>query len=273
MSYTIINQRLIGIQLFEHPTDVLKLVPYFYKETPEVPNEPKKEVPNEPKKEVPNEPKKEVLNEPKKEVPNEPKKAVIKKPIILNLPQDTLFWNIYISVYGLSEYKLIGSKYANVEWTEKNNIRLAFMTTPKALQSTNHKVTLGNIQEMMSEYMTGGKTTLLGLIGMAVYYKIPIYLFDFVKKTHLKFIPETVDGSPCILTRSFQKYELYNGTDDLDQLCKNSFCLENYQRPLRALSSYKRAELNEIGEIHGLNISVSKDQLYKELSEYLVWIL
>jgi hypothetical protein len=269
MSYAIINQRLIGIQLFEHPTDVLRLVPYFYKESTEPIDEPIKEPIDEPKKELI----KEAIDEPKKEATNEPKKDVIKKPMKLNLPQDTLFWNIYISVYGLSEYKLIGSKFANVEWTEKNNIRLAFMTTPKALQATNHKVTLGNIQEMMSEYMTGGKTTLLGLIGMAVYYKIPIYLFDFVKKTHLKFIPESVERSPCILTRSFQKYELYNGTDDLEQLCKNSFCLENYQRPLRALSSYKRAELNAIGEMYGFTISVSKDQLYKELSEYLVWIL
>jgi len=273
MSYAIINQRLIGIQLFEHPTDVLRLVPYFYKESTEPIDEPIKEVIKEPIDELIKEPKKEPIDEPKKEATNEPKKDVIKKPMKLNLPQDTLFWNIYISVYGLSEYKLIGSKFANVEWTEKNNIRLAFMTIPKALQATNHKVTLGNIQEMMSEYMTGGKTTLLGLIGMAVYYKIPIYLFDFVKKTHLKFIPESVERSPCILTRSFQKYELYNGTDDLEQLCKNSFCLENYQRPLRALSSYKRAELNAIGEMYRFTISVSKDQLYKELSEYLVWIL
>ena len=269
MSYTIINQRLFGIQIFEHPTDVLRLAPYFYKENEhkkEVQKEVQKEVMNEPQKEVQKAVQKEVINEPKKEV----QKEVIKKHLKLNLPQDTLFWNIYISVYGLTEYKLIGSKFANVEWTEKNNIRLSFMTTPKILQTTNQKVTLGNIQEMMSEYMTGGKTTLLGLIGMAVYYKIPIYLFDFVKKTHLKFIPETVERLPCILSKSFQKYELYNGTDDLEQLCKSSFCLESFQRPLRPLSSYKRAELNEIGKSHGFTISVSKDQLYKELSEYLV---
>ena len=98
MSYAIINQRLIGIQLFEHPTDVLRLVPYFYKESTDI------------------------INEPKKEVINEPKKEVIKKPMKLNLPQDTLFWNIYISVYGVSEYKLIGSKFTNIEWNEKNNI-------------------------------------------------------------------------------------------------------------------------------------------------------
>jgi hypothetical protein len=169
---------------------------------------------------------------------------------------------------------MIGTKFANRELEEKNNIRLAFKTTPKALQTTNQKVTLGNIQEMMSEYMTGGKTTLLGVIGLVVFYKVPIYLFDDVKKIYLAYIPQNVDKDPCILRKVGRTYELYDGVDTLDKLCENSFSLESYQRPLRAISTYKRAELDNIARSNGIDVcDKSKDEVYRTLSERLVWVL
>jgi hypothetical protein len=244
-------------------------------------------------------------------------KPLIENPIVNNpkkqpllLPSDNLFWNIFISVYGLTEYKLIGSKHMNREWEEKNKIRTAYASKPKELQTTNQKITLGNAKEMMSEYMTGGKTTLLGLVGMAVYYKLPIFLFDNIKKTYLSFVPQLVEREPCILykiqndstssrviknenaqnnrsvsahevgilneksCKMFHGYQLYSGEKKIETLCEESFGLESYHKPLRAISTYKRAELDTIASKHGLTFhDKTKDELYRDLSQYLVWNL
>jgi len=305
MSCTLINQRVFGIRLFEHPTDIERLAPFFYicpKSTiagevisPSVDKPIPKEVIKEPFAVVVDD---KAIDLAEQSVDKPIPKEVIKEPFVdkvlpppmpmpkpktksgvgvkgRRLPADTLFWNIYIAIYGWGEYTMIGTKYANVEWTEKNNIRLAFMTTPKTLQSTNHKVTLGNIQEMMSEYMTGGKTTLLGLIGYSVYYKMPIYLLDNTKKTYLRFLPTTVEKPPCILFKNGGIYELHEGgeREEVETLCANYVCLESYQRPLRAISTYKRGELDTLANLAGITVvDKTKDQLYRELSEWYVWM-
>ena len=192
------------------------------------------------------------------------------KPKSRWLPPDTLFWNIFIAVHGETEFLQIGTKYANREWEEKNLIRQELSKNPKQVQTTNHKITLKNVQEMMSEYMTGVcVTSLLGLVGFSVYYKIPIHLVDPVKKTHLSFLPTNTDREACFLIKTEGRYELSSEPVSLE----DSFGLESYTRPLRAISSYKRAELEGIRTRFRVDVSgdLSKDALYRALSEHLVW--
>lgn len=185
------------------------------------------------------------------------------------LPPDSLFWSVFIAIYGEAEFFQIGTKYANREWEEKNRIRQEIAKNPKAVQTTNQKLTMKNVQEMMSEYMTGvSHTTLLGLVGFSVYYKIPIYLIDPVKKTHLSFLPTNTDKEPCFLVLRDGRYELATEPISLG----DSFGLESYTRPLRAISSYKRPELEEIRTRFRVDVSdKSKEALYRALSEHLVW--
>jgi len=192
------------------------------------------------------------------------------KPKSRWLPPDTLFWSLFIAVHGESEFLQIGSKYANREWEEKNLIRQELAKNPKAVQTTNHKVTLKNVQEMMSEYMTGVcVTSLLGLVGFSVYYKIPIHLVDPKKKTHLSFLPMNTDKEACFLILRERRYELSSEPIPLD----DSFGLESYTRPLRAISTYKRPELEAIRERFAVDVSgdLPKDALFRALSEHLVW--
>ena len=197
-------------------------------------------------------------------------KPIVKKPKSRWLPPDTLFWNLFIAVHGESDFLQIGTKYANREWEEKNLIRQELSKNPKQVQTTNHKITLKNVQEMMSEYMTGVcVTSLLGLVGFSVYYKIPIHLVDPVKKTHLSFLPTNTDREACFLIKTEGRYELSSEPVSLE----DSFGLESYTRPLRAISSYKRAELEGIRTRFRVDVSgdLSKDALYRALSEHLVW--
>jgi hypothetical protein len=191
------------------------------------------------------------------------------KPKSRWLPPDTLFWSVFIAVHGESEFLQIGTKYANREWEEKNLIRQEIAKNPKMCQTTNHKITLKNVQEMMSEYMTGvNKTSLLGLVGFSVYYKIPIYLVDPVKKTHLSFLPTNTDKEACFLVLREGRYEVSSEPVSLD----DSFGLESYMRPLRAISTYKRPELEAIRQRFAVEVSeTSKEAVYRALSEHLVW--
>jgi hypothetical protein len=265
---------VFGIQLFQDPTDILRLVSYFYSGIPL----------SEPETIMKDEIIKNTLVEsliPKVEPIIESvikeKCDIPKKNRGLQLPADTLFWNIYIAVYGESEFILIGSKYSNREWEEKNNIRKEFVNNPKELQTTNHKVTLGGVKEMMSEYITGNKTTLLGVIGLSVYYKMPIVLIDDTKKTYMPFFPQNTERPVCIIYKKYGKsrnhYELYRGEETYNKLCHSYFGLESYLRPLKAISTYSRSILNELADRFEISREKkSKEDIYRELSEYLVWL-
>ena len=200
-------------------------------------------------------------------------KEPVKKSVKKQLPPDTLFWNIFIAVYGETEFFQIGSKYTNREWEEKTKIRASFMTNSKELQTTNQKVTLGNIKEMMSEYMTSTTTSLLGVVGISVYYKISIILVDQEKKTTLSFLPQNTELNPCILLKINGKGKSRDHYEVADEsVLKDTFGLASYTRPLRAISTYKRAELIGIAEQCQLSLcDKSKDELYRILSEHLVW--
>ena len=256
----VLNQLFFGIRPI---TSITKLSPFFYGGVPLgpisiLPIECQKDyyLKASPSVEVP--PSVEAIEKPKP------------KPKSRWLPPDTLFWNIFIAVHGETEFLQIGTKYANREWEEKNLIRQELSKNPKQVQTTNHKITLKNVQEMMSEYMTGVcVTSLLGLVGFSVYYKIPIHLVDPVKKTHLSFLPTNTDREACFLIKTEGRYELSSEPVSLE----DSFGLESYTRPLRAISSYKRAELEGIRTRFRVDVSgdSSKDALYRALSEHLVW--
>jgi len=210
-------------------------------------------------------------NKPIVNMVSEPTRETSKQKWFDPCQKDTIFWCIYTAVFGLSEYMLIGRKYANREWEEKNAAIIAFKKCSKELRTTNHRITLGNIEEMMSEYMTNqSNITLLGLVGLSVYYKIQIYLIDSVKKTHLVYTPENYSNTCYIYKhpKIKDKYRLSLIENDVT----DSFCLVSFTRPLRSISSYKLSELEKIAKRFGINELQKKSELYKEITEHIVWL-
>jgi hypothetical protein len=261
-----IHQRLHGIRLFEHPNYVEELSSYFY--IPDyVFEKPGLAVANvEQPIEVA------VVEIPVPRPAPAPAPTPKSKPR-LQLPPDNLFWNIFIKVYGEAEFFNIGSKFMNREWEEKNMIRSYFTDKQKELQMINHKITIGNIKEMMSEYMVNTNTTLLGLIGLSVYYKMPIILVDLEKRTHLPFIPINTDREKLILIKIKGKGKAPDHYEVGDEsVIKETFSLFSYTRPLSAISKYNRGELDEIAQLVKIDShKKTKDELYKLLSQELVW--
>ena len=273
-SYPLLNQMFFGIQSFKNPADLDLLKPFFYREAEIdnpvfVPEKPRVEEPREkPRVEEPRakEPR---VEEPRVKEPHKKRSNEWFEPH----QKDTLFWCVFVGVFGLSEYLLIHNKYANREWEEKQNMIVAFSNSSSELRKTNHKITLGNIKEMMSEYMTNHSTiTLLGLVGLSVHYKTQIYLMDNKKGTHYVYTPETYNQQ-CFIYRDHTikgKYRLFLGPAPTTP----SFCLDSISRPLRAVSNYKREDLVHIAA--DLNVSISekekKEDIYRKISEYTAWL-
>lgn len=267
-SYSIINEIFFGIKKISSPDDLNRLKLYYYNDSNV---EPIIESVGCNSIAIKLEEKERIV-----EIPSNTERTYWFEP----KQKDTLFWCIFAAVYGESEYLMIGSKYANRELEEKSKMISEFKKSSSELRSMNHKMTLGSIQEMMSEYMTNQiETTFLGLIGFSAYYKIKIVLVDDVKKTHINIVPPSYMKT-CILYKNntikgFAKYRLF--MDDIEKriedITNNSFCLEGYSKPLRAISSYKRQEIDDIAKRFGLllDTKAKKEDLYNKIAEYVVW--
>ena len=196
---------------------------------------------------------------------------------------DSIFWCIFVFVYGYSDYLMVGSKYGNRELEEKQKMISYFKTNPKLLKSTNHKITLGQIQEIHAEYLSvQNETTLLGVLGLSVFYNIRILLVDTFKNTYLDFhmTENSTSSKICVLyknkgIRGKTKYMLDMSTTDdmIDTIQKTMLCLDSYQRPLRAVSTYKVSELEEICKLLGLvndptTKRLKKDEIYNKIVEH-----
>jgi len=193
---------------------------------------------------------------------------------------DSIFWCIFVCVYGYSEYLMVGSRYGNRELEEKQKMISFFKENPKALKGTNHKITNGNIQEIYAEYLSfQNETTLLGVIGLAVFYNIRILLVDGIKKIYMDF-HTTEPCKTCVLfkntgIRGKTKYsfDMSITEEKIEVIQKTMLCLEHYTKPLRAISTYKTIELEEISNLLGIcnedtDKRMKKQDFYKNISEY-----
>jgi len=204
--------------------------------------------------------------------------------------KDSIFWCIFICVHGHNEYMQIGNRYGNRELEEKYKIIEFLKKNPKLLKESNQKITNGMIQEILSEFMIiQNQTSLLGLCALAIYYKIQIILVDSSKKIGIQFLPKITedfianqDGSykTCILyknERQSGKYKIhsYDETNDMiEELDSKIFMLEQFSKPLKAISNYTVSQLIEISiqlGIHDETIKMKKQDLYAKIVEYCAW--
>jgi len=197
------------------------------------------------------------------------------------LQKDTIFWCVFAFIYGHTEYLMVGSRYGNRELEEKTKMITFFNGSKKQLKNTNHKITNINIQEILSEFLSlQNETTFLGIIGLVTFYKIRILVVDETKKLYLEFAPvDDPDCKTCILykntsVKGFIKYRM-NMTADTEESYKsimtNMLRLEHYSKPLRAISSYKVSELEDIAALLGIPTNAKKPELYARISEFCNW--
>ncbi len=188
-----------------------------------------------------------------------------------------LFWSLYIKKYGYKEYVYIKNK-TNVEMEERQKILDYFRSNKNTLKETNHKITNIMIQEILSELMTSPKLTFQTLIAFSVFYKMKIYIVK--KNLYLLYNPfhhVSIDEVDTVLLHCNEK-EQYGIDMDFDsypekinQIKNHKLYIENVEKPLKSLSSYKVSDLydisNKLGMTFSTDVKLSKQELYQKVVE------
>ena len=181
---------------------------------------------------------------------------------------DTLFWCVYIALHGTKEYNQIGLHYGNVEIEEKQKMMELMRKTPNIIKNANKKITKVSSQEIMSDFMTNKRTTVDMLMIFAVYNNMRIILVNVDNKNQ----PDksyTILGSQ-IYTQTIVIYKKnnYYGLEmeyqeqKMEEILTNLFCMEQIDRPLKAITNYKIDELEAIA--YKLNVDYTTSKLKKQ---------
>ena len=201
-----------------------------------------------------------------KEVEEEKETNIInrleKECIFTKNVQDGLFWSMYILQYGYTEYDRNKYNYGKIEVQEKEKIAeyLHNRGSSKISKETNYKLTRGFCCEIESDLITKPKMSFSGLIGMCAYYKCNIIVVDLTKKIYYSFSTMNTteeEEEEKVETYILYKNPLYTGKYksneyfididhkiySLSEINEHFFRIENFQKPMKSITNYKKIEL------------------------------
>lgn len=194
---------------------------------------------------------------------------------------DSLFWCIYIAIHKYDEYLMLHNKHNMLELEWKQKLSKQITDCPSKLKQSNHKVTKANIQEILSDFMTAPyKTNMLCVIAITVYYNIHIIIMNSTNNMRMEFTTETLltDALP-IDTYVIYKNERNNysichepaSADELARIRNSTFLIENNEKPLKSIGSYKVDELIQYAKLFGVyndHEKYKKNELHDIVGEY-----
>jgi len=255
------------IFFYDNPTPGLsqileKLKPFMYSSKEVKPNVASVEIPNNTNKTI-------------QESPEKP----VSDTITPNHP-DSLFWCIYILAHGYKDYIQISRNYG-VRKLEVNKEVMQYMQKNMTnFHETNVKMTKIVAQMTMSELLSIQPITNLNcMIAMCIYYKINIYMMNVNKNGMLKFVTTEEGDNPTYIIykgeNGIYSVDIEPLSDERKTAIENEIiCLDSSSRPLKAISHYKLEDLIVIAQrlkIYDNNVKYKKPDLYKEISETLMW--
>jgi len=196
---------------------------------------------------------------------------------------DTLFWCLYVVHHGMDEYLNIGHNYGVKELEEKERLAAFINNNNKSkVKGTNYKVTNVLIQEILSELLTSQKETSLHvLIALTVFYGVNIFIVDADDRCMLEFLSsKEIDESTQTYVLYKDKYGKYTvqlewiSSSQMADMRNKYIVLENYLRPMKAVSTYKVEDLVELARklcIYDENKKYKKSELYDAVHELCKW--
>jgi hypothetical protein len=203
-----------------------------------------------------------------------------KPPSIID-KEDTIFWCIYIHIYGKNDFLQIGSKYKNHMLEEKTKIINKIKNNPKDFKNKcNYKISNNMIQEIMSDlYVFKNKnimSTLSTVMAYTYYYNIKIQIYND-NNTYLHFYninehEEQLQNNNVNLY--YYKGEFGIETEDSDYFEKNkdNYYKTNFIKPLNGISTYKMSELENIAKkLKIYNPELKKSELYCIICQKCLW--
>lgn len=199
----------------------------------------------------------------KKEITN---KKPIKKNTDNNLyikEKDKLFWYLFIFENGFDAYHLLGRNKYSKEMDEKVEY-IKYLKNEKRLLK-DLKLKFSEIQENILY----SPMNIFSLLAITSIKKINlIYYTD-----SLYYINNKYDKTPLIIyyDKENKKYNKVNNIDETE-LKKNRLNIQYIQKPIKGLSSYKVADLEEMCKVLNINTmkNATKKLKKKEIYEKIV---
>jgi hypothetical protein len=216
------------------------------------------------------------------------------EPIIINTPvtepivheyispkqQDTLFWCLYIAMFGYNDYLQVSRNYGVKELEIKQKAGNWIQKNQDKMKHTNIKVTKAAVQEILSDLLTSVKDTgILTMLGLIVYFNIQVVLIDPARKLMVEFkaVKDSELTAYLLEKDSYGKYKLRAESisqDEIISLKTTNYCLENYLKPLKPVSTYHVEDLKQIATLLGIfdeHHKYKKPELYQQLSDLTAW--
>ena len=197
---------------------------------------------------------------------------------------DSLFWCIYIAIHKYDEYLMVHNKHNMLELEWKQKLSKQITDCPSKLKQSNHKVTKANIQEILSDFMTAPyKTNMLCVIAITVYYNIHIIIMNSTNNMRMEFVTEThlVDADDAVPIDTYIIYKNERNhysicpepaaADELAHIRTSSLLIENNEKPLKSIGSYKVDELIMYAKLFGIyndHEKYKKNELHDIVGEY-----
>lgn len=189
---------------------------------------------------------------------------------------DSLFWCIYIAIHKYDEYLMLHNKHNMLELEWKQKLSKQITDCPSKLKQSNHKVTKANIQEILSDFMTAPyKTNMLCVIAITVYYNIHIIIMNSTNNMRMEFLTDTLPADTYVIYKNERNH--YSicpepaSSAELARIRTNSVLIENNEKPLRSIGSYKVDELIQYAKLFGLyndHEKYKKNELHEIVGEY-----
>jgi hypothetical protein len=189
---------------------------------------------------------------------------------------DSLFWCIYIAIHKYEEYLMIHNKHNMLELEWKQKLSKQITDCPSKLKQSNHKVTKANIQEILSDFMTAPyKTNMLCVIAITVYYNMNIIIMNSTNNMRMEFVQDTIPADTYVIYKNERNnYSICPepaSADELARIRNSSFLIENNEKPLKSIGSYKIDELVQYAKLFGVyndHEKYKKNELHDIVGEY-----
>lgn len=220
--------------------------------------------------------------------PEQPQDPLYTRTIKIKHVQDKLFGAMYLANYGWKHTNPLIPQFGKIDTTEKQNIIQFLQKHPanRLSKQTNYPLTKTMIHRIMNELSTCREIPLSCVIALSLYYECNIYIIDLTKKTFIPFLHYSDNPN---LEHTVHTYVFYKNPEnhrhsrmnvpgyfiDIDQSVQTIGQIENnylqyvsYDKPVRGMSSYKVAELEEMATKLGLydpNEKLKKIDIYHRI--------
>jgi hypothetical protein len=182
------------------------------------------------------------------------------------LQRNSLFWEIYD--LENPEEAFLGTR-ANAEIEHRVKVVNALNVSPKRLKNTNLKLTIEQTNALFGAMLTVKEDRLDFCVAYAVYYNKPIVVV--YERSYCVFSPtveiDLSEGDVILLVASSnrppgasqgasQRQTKYESEKNLTQEMIDAIVRDKVQTPIKSISSYKTAELDNIAAKLGIDTNV-----------------